>query len=131
MKAWIITRAPGLNAALSKGKCEIVDIISARKSCKDVASYVQRLHDLCCLTLSERAEGARKNDPIYRVECQWHTLPNTSHVGPVIPQDHSRSPIIFCGDDPCFAAQLVKNLVVERDSQTEEECVTWEPWSPN
>lgn len=130
IRAWLITRGPGPYAALAKGKGEIVDILSARKSAKDVASYVQRLHDLSCLTLSERAEGARKNDPIYKVECHWHTLPNAPKIGAVVRPDLSRSPTVFCGHDPCFAAQLVKSLVVERDDETGEERVTWEPWSP-
>ena len=59
MKAWLITRGAAEVAAL-KGY-EIVDILSARKSDEDVRQYVQRLHDLSCLTLSERAEQARYN----------------------------------------------------------------------
>ena len=131
MKAWLITRGPGPYAAIAKGKGEIVDILSSRKSTKDVAGYVQRLHDLSCLTLSERASSARKNEPIYKVECHWHTLPNAPKIGAVARPDLSRSPQIYCGHDPCFAAQLVKNLVVERDDETGDERVTWEPWSPN
>lgn len=130
IKAWLITRGSGLYAALAKGKGEIVDILSARKSAKDVAVYVQRLHDLNCLTLSERARCARENEPIYKVECHWHTLPKCTKDGAVAPPDLSRSPQIFCGHDPCFVAQLVNNLVVERDAETGEERVTWEPWSP-
>jgi len=133
MKAWLITRGAGLLDALTKGKGEIVDILSAQKSVEDVRRYVQRLHDLFCLTLCERAEGARynrKDKPIYKAEVHFHTLPNAQIIGGVIPRDLSRSPKIHCGHDPVFAAQLVKNLVVDRDDETGRERVTWEPWSP-
>ena len=114
MKAWLITRGAGPYAAITKGKGEIVDILSARKSVKDVASYVQRLHDLFCLTLRERANCARTNEPIYKVECH-RTLSQSLHI--------------YCGHDPCFAAQLVKDLVVERDDGTGDERVAWLPWA--
>jgi hypothetical protein len=135
MKAWLITRGPGLLAALTKGEGEIVDILSARNSCEDVRQYVQRLYDRCCLTLWERAEGARYNasDPIYKAEVNFHTLPNAGNVGVVMRLDRSRSPQIHCGNEghgPCFAAQLVKNLVVEPDDETGQERVIWEPWTP-
>jgi hypothetical protein len=133
MKAWLITRGAGEVAAL-KGY-EIVDILSARKSDEDLRQYVQRLHDLSCLTLSERAEQARynrKNCEIYRAELHYHTLPGAPKIGGVIPTpDPSRSPQVLCGHSPSvFAAQRVKKLLVERDAATGRERVTWEPWTP-
>jgi hypothetical protein len=131
IKAWVITRGPGPLTALAKG--EVVDILSARKSIEDVRQYVQRLHDLFRLTLGERAEGARynqKEDPVYKAEVHFHTLPNAPKIGAAVPPDPSRSLQIHCGHDPCFVALRVKNLVVERDDETGQERVIWEPWSP-
>ena len=129
MKAWLITRGPGQYAALAKG--EVVDILSARKSIEDVRQYVQRLHDLFYLTLCERAEGARynrKEAPIYEAKVSWPTLPSAPKIGGVIPPDRSRGPQIYCGHDPCFAAQLVQNVVVAREDETGRERINWEPW---
>ena len=95
MKAWLITRGPGLLAAL-KGAI-IVDILSARNSVENIREYIQRLHDRCCLTLWERAEGARynrKDEPVYKAEVNVHALPNAQKIGTVIPRDPSRSPQI-------------------------------------
>src|SRR5580700_4033038 len=85
MKAWLITRGPG-----PYPQKEIVDILSARKSLEDVRQYVQRLHDLFCLKLRERAEGARynrKEDPIYKAEVHFHKLPNAPKIGAVARPD--------------------------------------------
>jgi hypothetical protein len=103
-KVWLVTRGPG--PFLSKH--EILDILSARKSLEDIRKYVQRLHNLQCLTLRERAERAG-----YNSKSDW---PYEAEVFPFA--DRTAPPQIHCGHDPYYIARLVRNLTMDEDQAT-------------
>lgn len=92
----------------------IVEIVSARKGTPYVMDYLQRLHDLYCLSLVERADIARYNRPRKRrpYEVKQHLT--------------KRGLVIDVGHNPHLTARLVKNLVVKTDPETGEETVTFE-----
>ena len=61
MAAWLILwEWIGDHAAVES---PIVDIVSARKDDKYIKDYLQRLHDVKCLSLEERAATARFRNP--------------------------------------------------------------------
>ena len=74
--------------------------------------YVQRLHDVHRLSLSERAPAARYNKPaapLYKAQVH-RTRPGLE---------------IRCGRDPYLVARPVKNLTVRRSETTGVETLCW------
>jgi hypothetical protein len=105
--AWLITRGPGAHR-----QNEIVDILSARFSA--IGTYVERLHNLACLTLRERANLAA------------YTHPPKSPYPAEFHRAKGKGVEVHCGHDPYFVARKVANLVVVSDGMTET--VSWEPY---
>jgi hypothetical protein len=77
-----------------------------------VMNYVQRLHDVYRLSLSERAPTARYSRPA---------------APPYKAQVHRTRPglEIRCGRDPYLVARPVKNLTVRRNDSTGAETLHW------
>ena len=92
----------------------IVDIVSARKGDKYIKDYLQRLHDVKCLSLEERAATARFRNP--------HAPPYEPKL--VFPVGYRGE--YHCGHNPYLVARRVKNLVVGHDPATGEETVTFD-----
>ena len=91
-----------------------VDIVSERISESYISDYIQRLHDLKCRTLIERADYSRDRNPPekpYKV-----TRKPTTYSG-----------VVFAvGHNPILTAEKVRNLVVKIDTETELEILTWD-----
>ncbi len=114
MTAWLIMwEWEGNHAAV---ETPYVDIVSFRKNIPYVKEYLQRLHDLNCLSLRERMSAARYNrppKPIY--EATVHRTTRGVEE-------------IHCGHNPYLVARPVRNLTIETDSSTGAEVVRWTPY---
>jgi hypothetical protein len=89
-----------------------VDILSARSS--DIRTYVERLHNLACLTLRERADLAA-----------YVHAPK-----PAYPAEYCKAKgngvEVHCGHDPYYVARKVTKLRIASDGSSET--VSWEPY---
>lgn len=93
----------------------IVDIVSARRSERQIKDYIQKLHDMQAYTLTERTDYAKYSNPPqkpYEVDASWT---NTGLI-------------LTIGHNPVLTARKVKNLVVSIDDETDQETVTWDPY---
>jgi hypothetical protein len=92
-----------------------VDILSARHTITYIKEYLQRLHDVRCLSLRERIPLAR-----------YHRPARPPYEATVCRSAHGAE--IRCGHEPQLVARPVKNLVIETDLNTGAEKVTWTPY---
>lgn len=113
MTAWLILwEGSGEHARLEN---PLVDIISRHKGVLYIKEYVQRIHDLNCLTLMERAPAQRYSRPI-----------SPGYIAQV--QHGCHGITIHCGHNPFLVAKPVRNLVITYDSNTDKETATWDPY---
>ena len=101
----------------AKVKQPIVDVVSDRKGDTYVADYLQRLHDLKELSLTERASIEGSTRPR---EARPYSV--TRHL------TISGELVLDVGHNPALQARKVKNLVVSVDDDTDFETVTYEPY---
>ena len=114
MTAWVIEwkwdgdHAVKVKPPLLDVEQPIIDIVSGRKGEEHVKDYLQSLHDLLQLTLTERADNHRP----YKV------MRSPTKSGPVMSVGHT----------PHLTATKVRNLVVSVDPETGKETVKYDPW---
>ena len=89
-----------------------VDIVSARRSPDYISKYVQRLYGVFHHSLTERSDFERYQDPQERPYAVKRDMTRTGLV-------------ISVGHNPILKAQVVRNLVVDVDAETDREVVTW------
>ena len=113
MAAWLILwEEMGDHAKVEQ---PYVDIVSARRSADYISKYVQRLYGIFHHTLAERTDFERYQNPRDRPYPVTRDMTQTGLV-------------ISVGHNPFLKAQVVRNLVVEVDAETDREVVTWEPY---
>ncbi len=91
----------------------IVDIVTARRGIEYVSDYLQRLHDLLCLTFTERAGAEKYRNPNQR---PYEVIRENTREGKLV---------LHVGHNPFLTARVVTNFAIDVEEESDLDVVRW------